>query len=157
MKTFIAFALMSLSLLSLAQAKTNQELKAQLQDFSTDHCSMFFDGTWADCCIAHDIKYWMGGTEEERTNADEELRQCVGEKDLKALGDMMYLGVRLGGSPLWSTSFKWGYGWVNRQPYKELSSEERREVLQKLYDVDVLPSGDLQGIMFSRELNTFQE
>ena len=48
--------------------------------FTTDGCSEFPDGTpahknlWLKCCVAHDIKYWAGGSYNDRLNADLELR-----------------------------------------------------------------------------------
>ncbi|WP_216662021.1 hypothetical protein [Niveibacterium sp. COAC-50] len=42
-----------------------------LKPFTTDGCSSFPDGTpwqqtlWLDCCVKHDIAYWIGGTKEE--------------------------------------------------------------------------------------------
>lgn len=51
--------------LSLA---TQSVMAGGLDDFSSDGCSQFPDGTftqenlWCDCCITHDIAYWQGGS-----------------------------------------------------------------------------------------------
>jgi hypothetical protein len=77
-----------------------------LSPFTTDGCSDFPDGTpqhrelWLKCCIAHDQKYWMGGTYQERLKADLELRECVQSVGEPAIAALMLAGVRVGGSPM---------------------------------------------------------
>lgn len=78
--------------------------------FTTDGCSRFPDDGWTGCCVVHDIAYWCGGSEDDREEADRLLRKCVNEK-ADRVGDLMYLGVRLGGSAWWPTPWRWGYGW----------------------------------------------
>ncbi len=77
---------------------------------------------WLECCIAHDYAYWKGGTFQQRLEADLNLKACV-EKvaDLEA-GLIMFTGVRVGGTPLLPTPFRWGYGWRYPRLYKQLSS-----------------------------------
>ncbi|HAX18562.1 MAG TPA: hypothetical protein DCY00_08240 [Actinobacteria bacterium] len=82
-----------------------------LKNFKSDGCSCFPDGNWIECCIKHDIYYWMGGTRQERLEADRELRKCVSEKGYKITGFLMYYGVRAGGVWWLPTSFRWGFGW----------------------------------------------
>lgn len=76
---------------------------------------MFPDGSWVQCCTAHDKDYWMGGSHEDRVAADVELRQCVSNKGSgfgwRILGWTMYAGVRAGGVGWINTTFRWGYGW----------------------------------------------
>ena len=64
-------------------------------------------------CFLHDIKYWSGREKEDvdRLIADAELLIDVATL-LKATGmaETMYSGVRLGGSDLFKTPFRWGYG-----------------------------------------------
>lgn len=123
-----AFLLMT----GLAQAED------QLKPFTTDGCSEFPNGTqqqkdlWLHCCIAHDKKYWAGGTENERLLADRELRACVeavGEPEIAAL---MLAGVRVGGSPSLNTPFRWGYGWPFGRGYKALTPEEKEQARKLL-------------------------
>jgi len=87
----------------------------EIKPFTSDGCSRFPDGTfkhkalWLKCCTAHDYAYWKGGTYRQRLDADLELKNCVatvGEKEIAAL---MLAGVRVGGSPFFPTSFRWGY------------------------------------------------
>lgn len=88
-----------------------------IKDFSTDGCSSFPDGffptqstEWLDCCIVHDIDYWIGGEEHLKEAADEELGACVAERANPALGWAMDLGVTIGGKPS-LMPWRWGYGW----------------------------------------------
>ena len=130
----------------------SNEKEAILEDFSSDNCSSFPNGTfsqkdlWKDCCIIHDISYWMGGTKEERKRADKELGQCVGSKGRKLLSIIMPIGVQIGGSPFFPTPWRWGYGWQNRKGYQELNEDEKEVVFESLlmsdfYDEVLLKEG----------------
>jgi len=61
----------------------------------------------------HDIKYWAGYDNEDvdRLIADAELLIDVATL-LKSTGmaETMYSGVRVGGSNVFKTPFRWGYG-----------------------------------------------
>lgn len=112
----------------------------QLSPFTTDGCSDFPDGTpahkdlWLRCCIAHDKKYWLGGTYQERADADRELRACVQSVGEPAIAALMLAGVRVGGSPWWPTGFRWGYGWPYTHGYRALTRDEleqARKLLQQ--------------------------
>ena len=78
-----------------------------LRPFTTDGCSAFPDGPlgdearWRDPCVVHDLAYWQGGTSAQRLAADQALRKAVAEGGDPIVAAMMYLGVRLGGSPWW--------------------------------------------------------
>lgn len=133
-KFTIAFLFLSLSLLTHGQASA-----AGLRDFTSDGCSLFPDGTiqdrvlWCDCCLAHDIAYWQGGTKEERLAADRMLRECVYDRTHnKALAEMMYDGVRAGGHPAFPTWYRWAYGWKYGKGYAPLTEEEKKQVKEKL-------------------------
>lgn len=111
----------------------------QLEDFSSDGCSLFPDQSlilkkdWRECCLRHDMAYWQGGTKEERKRADEEFRECIVEKTgSEALADLMYTGVRTGGSPYFPTWYRWGYGWNYSRGYKPLTDQEKEEAEKKL-------------------------
>jgi len=102
-----------------------------LRPFTTDGCSAFPDGLpnhrdlWRRCCTAHDRAYWLGGTYTERRAADRELRRCVAGAGEPAIAELMLRGVRVGGSPWWPTSFRWGYGWPYGRGYQTVTPEER--------------------------------
>ena len=84
--------------------------------FTTDGCSMWPDGDWRACCLAHDVEYWCGGIAGNRHDADKALRQCVAETSGSVHAFFMYLGVRVGGSHLVPFGWRWGYGfdWPHR-------------------------------------------
>jgi hypothetical protein len=90
----------------------------ELVPFVSDGCSMFPDGTlseptrWQHCCIVHDFAYYAGGPESAREAADHELQRCIGDAANQGLADLMYFGVRLGGTPSLPTPWRWGYGWT---------------------------------------------
>jgi hypothetical protein len=109
------------------------------KDFTSDGCSLFPDGDfknrnlWCDCCFTHDIAYWRGGTEEERKQADEALRQCVQKRTKsKTMAKLMYEGVRAGGHPAFPTWYRWGYGWEYGRGYEPLTEKEQQQVREKL-------------------------
>lgn len=80
--------------------------------FTSDGCTGWFDDSWLACCVVHDISYWCGGSEQDRKEADRELKQCVNKK-LNMMGSFMYVGVQMGGHPWLPTPWRWGYGWDN--------------------------------------------
>lgn len=127
---------------------------AHLSEFHADGCSAFPDGTkehptlWRDCCIEHDLNYWLGGSEEDRTKADDRLSGCVEFKirevysDQKICDDLvlgfkesMKAGVVLGGAPYYYSPWRWGYGWNVRRNYlrPDAAAFERARTLLKTY------------------------
>lgn len=112
-----------------------------LDNFNSDGCSLFPDGTiidtelWRTCCYTHDLAYWRGGIHLDKLRADENLRQCVLNKTGNSvLARVMYLGVTLGGSPVFPTWYRWGYGWSYGRGYRPLTEQEEGlvEELSKL-------------------------
>jgi len=110
-----------------------------LKPFSSDGCSLFPDRSlidkedWGECCFEHDIAYWKGGTKDERLKADEALRECVKEKTGNVnLANVIYQGVRSGGSPYFYNWYRWGYDWGYDRKYKKLTVKEKKEVENKL-------------------------
>lgn len=114
----------------------------EIKPFTSDGCSSFPDGTlkqkelWHSCCVEHDKSYWMGGTEKQRLEADNELKSCVEKTGEKVIAKLMLAGVRVGGSAYWPTSFRWGYGWNYERKYQKLSKDElvKAKELLKAYD-----------------------
>ncbi len=70
----------------------------------------------------------MGGTCQERKNADEALKTCVTEVGQPEIAQLMLAGVRVGGTPYLPTTFRWGYGWPYPRGYKALTDEEKKEI-----------------------------
>lgn len=106
---FLLICLLSpvLSLSQEAKADTRQDPPP---DYKSDGCSLFPDGDYRDCCVAHDREYYRGGTNAERKAADKRLYECVRGKGHKYLSRMMWLGVRIGGIGFLPTPFRWGFG-----------------------------------------------
>ena len=111
----------------------------EIRGLKSDGCSLFPDGTvsdrakWCECCFAHDIAYWRGGTREERKTADRKLRRCLLDRTGdKALVDLMYHGARVVGHAGFPTWYRWACGWEYGRGYRRLSGEERRSAREKL-------------------------
>lgn len=105
-----------------------------IKPYTTDGCSTFPEGTrqhrdlWHQCCTVHDQKYWVGGSYDERLQADLELRSCVQSVGEPAIAELMLAGVRVGGSPWWPSTFRWGYGWPYTHGYRALTPDELEQV-----------------------------
>lgn len=106
----------------------------EISQFVSDGCSLYPEGpfgvglAWCDCCVEHDIRYWMGGDSEARMRADDRLKECVAESGHSIRAHWMWWGVRLWGGPYWSTPYRWGYGWQYFRGYVELKPKERRRL-----------------------------
>lgn len=104
-----------------------------LKPFTTDFCTGYREGThdepmkWAHCCIEHDLNFWVGGTANEREQADLGLKQCVTDTGEPQQAHIIYMGVRLGYySPYHIEDKRWGNGWYDRtRPhYQKISAVE---------------------------------
>lgn len=93
--------------------------------FAADGCSCFPDGTWGHHCVEHDLAYWRGGTAQQRLQADRLLRQRLADDGRPLVGNLMFLGVRFGGTPWLPTPWRWGFGWPYPRGYRELSAAEQ--------------------------------
>ena len=120
-----------LSALSLA-AYVPAQAAGTMNPFTSDGCSLFPDRSlisrsdWSNCCFAHDLAYWRGGTADERLQADQQLRSCVLQATGNtSLADLMFTGVRTGGGPYFFTTYRWAYGWPYGRGYKPLSPAEQ--------------------------------
>lgn len=112
-----------------------------LKPFISDGCTLFPNGTvennklWLHCCVAHDIDYWKGGTQQQRLASDKRLQACVTRLGEAEIATLMLVGVRIGGSPYIPTPYRWGYGWPYARFYNPLSSAENQLVKQYLQNV----------------------
>lgn len=110
----------------------------KLRPFFSDGCSSSPDGVpkntsaWVDCCVEHDVAYWIGGTEEDRKNADLALKSCIAGKGYPVIAKIYYYGVRMGGTPDSYATYRWGYGWTERRDYRALSKAEKKTV-ERMY------------------------
>ncbi|MGH1426956.1 MAG: hypothetical protein ACRBEE_03390 [Arenicella sp.] len=109
-------------------------LPDKLQPFTSDGCSAFPDGTlfqqtlWQQCCTTHDKAYWQGGTYQQRLDADLALEACVAKVGEPDIAKLMLAGVRVGGSPYWPTSFRWGYGWKYPRAYRATTTKQSTSI-----------------------------
>ncbi len=113
--------------------------ESKLEPFSNDGCSLFPDGSfnqkdlWCDCCVTHDVAYWQGGSDAERLQADKKLRSCVLKRtNDPALAELMYQGVRAGGSAVFPNWYRWGYGWNYGEGDEALSKDQQARVDEQL-------------------------
>lgn len=111
-------------------------LFAKVQPFVTDGCTMFPDGTrrepklWYNCCLAHDLVYWLGGGKQLQKQADQELRACVIDVSSGFRGNLMYFGVRLGHYSPIKNKYQWGWGREGKNPFSPVTNEEKKEALR---------------------------
>lgn len=117
----------------------NSSVANELKPFTTDGCSLWMDGTleqpnlWRHCCVAHDLDYWQGGSEDKRKQSDERILACVKAAQGPGMANYMYSNVRWGGSPYWMNHYRWGYGWsyfdgIWPRGYKEPTAEEQQQI-----------------------------
>lgn len=105
--------------------------------FKTDGCSggmsllwKFLTGDgppWEGCCFSHDEAYWRGGFWRDRWNSDVKLYRCVRPAS-KFWAVVMFIAVRIGGSPFWPVPWRWGFGWGYRGRYERREEWERKEL-----------------------------
>lgn len=62
----------------------------------TDYCTLFPEGTWAQCCAVHDMAY-AGDVDVTKWQADVELFQCVAQSSNYVVAAVMLIGVTLFG------------------------------------------------------------
>ena len=116
-------------LLVLPSCKTTET--PRLAPFQSDGCTSFPDGPredperWCFACDHHDFTYWKGGTFADRLDADRQLKEDIKGTGHPLAASVAFAGVRVGGSPLLPTPWRWGYGWKQfPRSYRNLSDEE---------------------------------
>ncbi len=77
----------------------------------------------------------MGGSKEARKQADQDLQQCVEKLGEKELSNIMHLGVKIGGAPVFPTWYRWGYGWSYSRGYQTLTDDELKQVNSRLVEL----------------------
>jgi len=107
-KYFIIFSICVLSFLTMHIFLISRD--APQKSFVSDGCSVWPDRNYYDCCYKHDKAYWDAGTQDDRQNADLTFRQCMTKSTNEFYSHMMYLGVRIGGHPIWPTPWRWDFG-----------------------------------------------
>lgn len=109
----------------------------EMRPFSTDGCTMAPEGTlnrpnlFRPCCIAHDLRFWGGGTEAERDHADLELRACIRKVGGPGWATIFYNAVRAGRLSPWTIESKrWGNAWYELDGYRSLNAEEIQRLIE---------------------------
>jgi hypothetical protein len=134
--------LMILSLTFVQNLKA-QDVTRTLKDFVTDGCTMFVDGPdsnptlWRHCCVEHDLRYWFGGTSQNRDFADLQLKACVQDVAGDFWANLIYDGVRAGQFSPIHHKYAWSWAWEPKRENTELTTDEIKYVIQRLNDVDM--------------------
>jgi hypothetical protein len=113
-----------------------------LRPFVSDGCSASPDGipltkenaAWRECCVAHDLEYWLGGTPAQKAAADKGLKACISEKGYPTIGRIYKAFVKKFGTSRSAQGYRWGYGWNYRRNDTPLTPEEENQVVD-LYGV----------------------
>ncbi len=120
----ILCSLILISSCSIFGPRSIRGIKMSLSPFKSDGCSGYFDGDpitkkneWLHCCFAHDMRYWVGGSKKEKEEADYEINQCVAKTSNRTHGELVELGVLIGGGPQTGLPWRWGYGWSVEVPF----------------------------------------
>lgn len=110
-----------------------------LRAFTSDGCSLspnsFMQVNFVECCYEHDLAYWIGGSSDDKANADTKFKTCMQEKlqtsyhkiISQGVAETYYSGVRLGGVSFLPNSFRWGYGWNYLRGDKSLEASEIKQ------------------------------
>jgi len=78
--------------------------------YKSDGCTMWPDGPNFNCCKDHDDVYRWGGDWQQRLVCDIILMLCVKGNSGWFWAVVMFIGVRIGGSPFLPTPWRWGFG-----------------------------------------------
>lgn len=94
------------ALFTLAQASFPPDT-----EFTNDGCTFWFDGDWWECCEAHDLDYWLGGSYADRVVSDAKLQRCISRKGHPVMAWLMHAFVRPLGACWIPWAHRWGAGW----------------------------------------------
>jgi hypothetical protein len=116
---------------------------AKLKSFETDYCTFFPEGTlrnpnlWKHCCIAHDLRYWVGGNQTEQNQSDLALKKCVNKVAGKVLAETMYLAIRTGHYSPIKSKYRWSWGWSPKRKFHEITSTDLKSILKLSKEIDL--------------------
>ena len=110
-----------------------------LKAFTTDGCTGGPEGTrsdpdaWLGACLEHDYRYWQVGTLKQRREADIVLREQIRDSGHPVVANLAFLSVRFGGSAVWPTPWRWGYGWEGYPRFpRPLTQAEKKKVTAEI-------------------------
>jgi hypothetical protein len=138
--------LLLMSFLSVAAHAADPSYReSELIPFVSDGCTNSPDGDfgdsirWLGCCYVHDQRYYAGGTENDRLDADIELGHCIQRlSGSESLASIYFTAVRLAGGPERDTDYRWGSGWPYGRGYAPLTTQERNWVKSRINAWDCL-------------------
>lgn len=162
-----------ISLICLGNAQAANRDFTELSAFKTDGCSASPNGlpstSWAHCCVAHDIWYWLGGSKETRTQADQSLKICMSEAlktnklQMKWIPGLYAWAVKRGGTPgVVGVSnpfpWRWGFGWSTNHDYSPLLIQSGDNFTAKMNSVvESIPDIGTQLNLNSEQIEYIQE
>ena len=107
---------------------------SKLKPFATDGCSGGMSWfwrvilkrslPWENTCVAHDKKYWCGGTKEMRKAADVSLMQEIERSGHPYYAILMFVLIRVFGSPWLPFPWRWGFGYKYGCGYKKIKKQK---------------------------------
>ena len=134
-----------LFVLSISIFANAQETPKVLQTFEDDGCTQFIDGPsnkpdlWAHCCFEHDLRYWFGGTKQDKKFSDIQLRECVKDVAGNFWANLIYNGVTLGGFSPVKFKYVWSWGWEPKRDNVSLTSDETTYVMERINELQLEP------------------
>jgi hypothetical protein len=88
--------------------------------------------------VAHDLRFWGGGTRAHRQDADQELKSCVEKKAGPTIARIFFAGVQLGSLSPWKfPAKKWGNAWYVLAGYRTLSEVELLSLIDEIEKLDL--------------------
>jgi len=122
---------------------TSKESAVALKPFFTDGCTLFLEGPkdrpnlWRHCCIEHDLRYWFGGTKDNRDATDLRLKSCIDKVAGSNWARVIYYGVKTGHLSPIKNKTQWNWGWKEKRDYGPLTSDEVSAVKRQLSHMTV--------------------
>jgi len=79
---------------------------------------------WEKACVVHDRKYWLGGTPGMRKTADAALMRAVIRAGYPYCAILIFLAVRVFGSPYLPFPWRWAFGYRYGTGYRRHSEQK---------------------------------
>lgn len=137
------FNVFSSPLVGIQPSKYKLKNSNHLRPFSTDGCSLAPNGipkllldSWVECCIEHDVKYWPGGTLDDKNRADLELKECISNTGSPRVAELYYITVSTLTGAMVPATYRWGYGWEKKRDFRPLTSWETKQVVDQWHSVN---------------------
>jgi hypothetical protein len=131
---FLLLFLGIFAITTFAQSEISSAKTEMPPDFISDNCTFFPEGRYSDCCVEHDKAYYFGGSYSARRRADNKLFGCVAKKRgfyPKLIAPIMWAGVRVFGTSVLPTDFRWGFGKNKPKNKKKKKKEKSQETKSK--------------------------